>query len=255
MLAAERHRHILFRVKQSGAVRVSLLAEELHVAEETIRRDLERLGADRLLVRTHGGAVPIGGERAELPLSVRETVHLELKRTIARRAAEEISDGDVIALDASSTVYELARVIPDRPLTVVTNSLAVSRALAERAAVQVIVTGGVLDAPSMSLVGTLAEESLERYNIRRVFLSCQGVDAERGLSVTADMHGRIKRKMMDVAEESCLLVDSSKFGVRALEFFARVEEVDSIITDAGAKGEQVKWLRETGARVEVAGPE
>ncbi len=253
MLAPERQRAILDLLARQGGVRVARVAMEFGVTQETIRRDLERLEGDGRLVRSHGGAIPLDRDRTELPLDVRETVHLEQKRAIAAHAAAGIREGHVIALDASSTARELARLLPDIPLTVVTNSLAVAMALHDRSRVRVVVTGGVLDGPSYSFVGEMAAEMLDRFHFTRAFISCQGIDLERGLSVTADEQAGIKRRMIALAEEAVLLADSSKFGVKAVEFFAKVGDVDAIITDAGLSAANVGKLELAGVRVEVAG--
>ncbi len=252
LLARERHRQIISRLQLAGSVRVSALAAELNVTEETIRRDLEKLDREGKLVRIHGGAVTVETDRRDLPFDVREAVNLDKKRAIAARAVRYINEGDVIALDASSTARELAREIPDVALTVVTNSVAVAGVLAHRARVRVVATGGILDAPSLSYVGSMAEEAVARYHIRKLFLSSQGVDLERGLSVTADEHARIKRRMIDLAETSYLLADSSKFGCKAVEFFARLDEFSRIVTDTGIDAVMLETMRERGLSVDIA---
>lgn len=252
MLASERHREILSRLSSIGGVRVAQLASELSVTQETIRRDLEKLDAEGKLVRTHGGAMAVETDRRELPLDVRETINLEQKRLLARRAVKEIAPGDVIALDASSTCHELAKVIPDIPITVVTNALPIAMALLDRPAVRVIITGGILDRPSMSMVGPLAEQSLERFHVQKLFFSCRGLDLARGLSVTADEHAGIKRRMLDLCEKAYLLIDSSKFDVRSVEFFAPVDEMDMIITDDGSPSKTLGEIKSRGVAVEIA---
>lgn len=252
ILAEERHRQIVTRVQSSGTVRVATLARELQVTEETIRRDLEKLGNDRKLVRIHGGAMVVENDRRDLPYSVRETEHLAEKRAIARSAGRHIGEGDVIALDASSTAVELAHVIPDIALTVITNSHVISSALVDRTRVRVILTGGILDAPSLSYLGSMSEQALDRFHITKLFFSSQGVDLARGLSVAADEHARIKRRMIDLADRRYLLVDSSKFGRRAVEFFAQLAEVDRLITDAGVDAATLEELREMGVTTEIA---
>ena len=253
MLAAERHRVILELLAAQGSVRVARAAADLGVTQETIRRDLERLEREGKLVRSHGGAVVLDRDRTELPLGARETVRLEEKQAIAKHAARMVREGDVIALDASSTARELARVLPDVPITVVTNALEVAMALHDRSRVRVVVTGGVLDGPTRSVVGEMAAGVLDRFHVTRAFVSCQGIDLERGLSVTADEQAGIKRRMMSLADEAVLLADSSKFGVRAVEFFAKLADVDVIVTDSGASSPTIASLRKAGVRVEVAG--
>ncbi len=251
-MAPERQRAILDLLTRQGGVRVAVLAADFRVTPETVRRDLERLEQDGHLVRSYGGAIPRDLDRTELPLDVRETVHLEQKRAIAAHAAAGVREGHVIALDASSTARGAARLLPNVPLTVVTNSLAVAMALHDRSKIRVVATGGVLDGPSRSFVGEMAAEVLDRFHFTRAFISCQGIDLERGLSVTADEQAGIKRRMVALAEEAVLLADSSKFGVKAVEFFAKVTDVDTIITDPGVDSVMVGRLKKMGVRVEVA---
>jgi DeoR family fructose operon transcriptional repressor len=253
MLSIERHREILGRLQRIGSVRVSELALSLKVTEETIRRDLDKLSQEGSLVRIRGGAVPVQTDQVELPFDVRETVNLREKQEIAFAAVRFVEAGQVLALDASSTAREFARVLPDTPLTVVTNSLAITTALARRERIRIVSTGGVLDGPHLAYDGIIAEQALERFNINKLFFSVKGVDLERGLSVAADGHARTKRRMMDLAEQIILLVDGSKFNQRAVEFFADVRDVDVVITDSLADVTFVDELRDRGVEVYRAG--
>jgi len=252
VLAKERHRIILNKVQDAGCVRVAALAKELIVTEETIRRDLEKLDSEGKLQRIHGGAVTIEHDRRELPLGIRETVKIHEKRAIAEACIKYIGEGDVIALDASSTAGELAKCLPDIPLTVVTNSVAVATILADRSRIRVVSTGGILDSPSLSYIGPIAEQTLERFHIRKLFFSCKGLDLERGLSVTADEHAGIKRKMLDLCETAYLLADGSKFDTKAVEFFGSVQDIDVIITDNTTDKNIIEKLRAMGVTVDVA---
>lgn len=239
LLAKERQRVIVSQLREAGSVRVAELARALNVTEETIRRDLEKLDREGKLVRTHGGAMPLDEIGGELPFTVRSIDHLEAKREIARAALQHVEEGDVLALDASSTAYELARILPDVPLTVITNSLAIPICLWKRTQIRIVMSGGSLDAPSLSFVGPLAEEFLRRFHVRKLFFSTKGIDPERGLSVGADEHARIKRCMLDFADTRYLLADHSKFGAKALVYFAGLSDVDQVITDSAT---EPRWL-------------
>jgi DeoR/GlpR family transcriptional regulator of sugar metabolism len=253
MLARQRHREILTRLADIGAVRVAELADSLGVTEETIRRDLDKLGGEGKLVRTHGGALPIRQQSQDLPFSVRSSAHHAEKESIARFALRHISAHDVIALDASSTVHELARVLPDMPLTVVTNALPATAVLMTRSNIRVFSTGGFLDTPSRSWVGSFAEQSLERVNINKLFLSSKGLDLARGLSEVDDAQARVKRRMMDLAEEKYLLIDHSKFGARSAVYLSQVNDVDVLLTDSGADTALLEEIRRVGVRIETVG--
>jgi len=249
MLPVERHREIVNRVELAGSVRTVELARALNVAEETIRRDLEKLDSAGRLVRIHGGALRRNDDRREIPFDIREVENLGAKQALARTALEHVNEGDVIALDASSTVRELARLIPDLPLTVITNSIAVTTVLLDRQRVRVISTGGTLDGPSLSYTGTLAEEALERYGINRTFLSCTAFDVVRGLAVATEDHARIKRRMMQLAAETIVLADASKFSAPGVEFFAAPGEVDVLITERGVEPALLRVLKKAGVTV------
>jgi DeoR/GlpR family transcriptional regulator of sugar metabolism len=253
MLAGQRQSEILSRMEGSGGARVSALAQALCVTQETIRRDMQKLERQRKLIRIHGGAIPIREEQRDLPFDVRKTANLEAKRALAARALQEIGEGDVVALDASSTAYELARALPDMPLTVVTNSVSVSVTLMTCSHIRVVSTGGILEVGSRSYVGSLAEAALQRLNVNKLFLSSKGIDPRRGLSETTDEQARVKRRMMDVSEQVFLLADHSKFGVRSAVFFADTLEANVVITDGQADSAVVAAVRETGPLVVVTG--
>jgi len=233
VLAVERQRAIVQMIDDDGAVRVTELARRFLVTEETIRRDLEKLDTEGVVRRIHGGAVRAEVIRGDRLFEGRRNINLAAKRTIAHAAVRHIEEGDVIALDASSTAAELIPLLPDVPFTVVTNSLVVVNALRNRSHLRVVCTGGIFDVPSMSFTGTLAERALASFRITKLFFSSKGIDAERGLSVIEDDQARIKAQMVELAERCYLLADRSKIGVRSTIFFAGLAQVDLLITDAG----------------------
>ena len=252
MFAQERHSLILDLLEKEGSVRVALLAERLQVTEETVRRDLERLGNDGKLQRTHGGALPLDASKREQPFDVRRSAQQREKDAIARIAAAQVQEGEVIAIDGSSTAFALARALSDQAITVITTSMPVIMALAQRTRIRVVCAGGTLDRTSMSLSGALTEQVLEHYNIHRLFLSCTGVDAERGLSETADGLAAVKRRLMARAARTYLLADHTKFGVRGGSIFSAADQIDALITDHSAPADQLARLALAGVTIHQA---
>lgn len=250
MFAEQRRLVILNQLEQDGSVRVANLAGHLDVAVETIRRDLEQLEREGKLTRTHGGAVPRASDH-DTPFAQRRSANHDAKVRIARRAAEFIQAGEVVAFDASSTVYELVRVLPQVSLAVVTNALPVLTRLCGHEEVRVFCIGGTLDIPSRSMVGPFAEEVLGRLNVKKLFLSSKGVDLVRGLSEHDAEHARVKRQLMDVAEEVYLLADHSKLNSRAAVHIAEITEVTTLVTDALADTQFLADARAQGIHTEV----
>lgn len=258
MIAQERHRRIVSQIGHDGSARVSDLARFFDVTEETIRRDLKVLSEQGRLIRTHGGALasqpPAAmGSHTDLPFAQRDSAQILQKQVIAAQAGRLIKPGEVIALDASSTVCELARQLPDIPLTVVTNSLAVCSILSHHTRVNTICTGGTLDADAMAFVGLRAEKALDSFNIAKFFYSCRGIDLERGVSESNDRHAALKLRTIELADESILLADSSKFGIASSVFYMPADSVGLLITDDGRRDEvggMVTSLQRRGVKIE-----
>jgi DeoR/GlpR family transcriptional regulator of sugar metabolism len=254
MIALQRHRNILNRVVEEGSVRVSTLARHLDVTEETIRRDLRTLSDQGMLARTHGGAVAIERPEmhADLPYVQRHATNPQQKLAIAHAAVKLIRPGMVIALDPSTTACQLARLIPDQPLTVITNSLVICTTLAQRPQVEVIGTGGNLDPEAMAFFGLHAQRAFARFNIERLFFSCRGLDVQRGLSEANDRHAAIKLSMLEASHAATLLVDTSKLGLASTIYYADVDAAEHMIVNCPeTQPEQaaVQRLRESGVEI------
>ena len=234
MLAAKRHLEILRRVEERGTVRTTDLAAEFKVAEETIRRDLDRLDESGSLVRVHGGARSPDFGKREIHRDERERHFLDEKRAIAGAALALVKDGETLLIDASSSALQLARLLPAqrRGLKVVTYSLVVANLLSSWAEIELIVLGGRFDPASGSMVGIQTLYSIAAMRFDRAFFSCKGVDPERGLSEAREDHAQLKRALLAHAEQRVLLVDHTKFGVRSNFFFGDVGRVSALVTDA-----------------------
>lgn len=248
----ERQQRIRQMAEHDHLVKVEDLMDLLGVSDETVRRDLLRLEQDGIVRRIYGGAVLIAGRRGEPSFDGREVRNVHQKRRIAAAARRLIQAGDTVLFDASTTVLELARLLPDGlPLTVVTNSIHVLGEMA-RKGIAAICTGGQLRPKMGSLVGPLAERALTGYHVDRAFVSCGGLHAQEGATDASDLEVELKRRMRRAANETVFLVDGSKFGRVAFCTICETREIGSVITDGGAPPEVVEALRAAGAQVEIA---
>ncbi len=231
MIAAERQRRIVQHVIRKGSAKVLELSAMLNVTQETIRRDLEKLEADNKLQRSHGGAIAIEPRFHVTPFGEREVQYVEEKTLIAQRAMRLIVEGDTLLLDSGTTIAQLARILPDMPMTILTNSYHVILELAGKKAITVVAIGGMLDRPSMSYLGPSAEQILGNYFVDKAFFSCKGIDIHRGITEGNEHLSAFKRKMMEHSRMHYLLADHSKFNTKSLAVFAKVQDFDEIITD------------------------
>ncbi len=233
MTTFERRQRILALLREKPGIKVSELAQKLSVSEGTIRNDLTALEQSNQLKRVRGGAVVREQQPVSHPsFASRMQVRSQAKEHIARRAAELVTDGDAILLDASSTVYYLAQFLQNRRnLTVVTNGIEVARALAKNPSNTVILLGGVLSPEGTSVTGLLSEQILKDLHIKTAFVSCYGFSLGMGLTEIDIHEAQIKSRMIASAEKVVALIDSSKFGRVDLTPFARLEQISHIFTD------------------------
>jgi DeoR family transcriptional regulator of aga operon len=247
---AERLPVILEALRGQGSVDVGVLAEQLGVSTATVRRDLEHLEGQRLLSRTHGGAVP-SSVIYELPLRTRAGHNLEQKRRIAKVAAERIGDARSVGLTGGTTTTEVARQLAERKLTVVTNSISIASELAVRPNLKLVVTGGVARPESNELVGPLAEATLSGLHLDIVFVGVDGV-SPAGVTTHHEVEAHTNRSLISRARRVVVVADASKLGRAAFAEICPLGDVDEIITDARAREEQLAELTAAGVELVVA---
>ncbi|MFL6078618.1 MAG: DeoR/GlpR family DNA-binding transcription regulator [Ornithinibacter sp.] len=236
MLASQRRAAILSKVEETGAVRVSDLVEQLGVSDMTVRRDIERLDADGLLERVHGGALALLPRATDEPgFSAKSSLMTAEKHAIALAAAGLVEPGATIGISAGTTTFEFARAIRNVPhLTVVTNSVPVAQLLHESGGGShvVVLTGGVRT-PSDALVGPVAVSALQGLHVDRLFLGAHGIDRNAGLTTPNLVEAETNRALVRASRSVCVLADHTKVGIIGLSTFMALGEVDTLITDAG----------------------
>ncbi|MBD8068644.1 DeoR/GlpR transcriptional regulator [Bacillus sp. PS06] len=232
MLAVERHERILDQLNKYKVIRVSELSKLLGVTEKTIRGDLELLEDRGLLKRIHGGAILEELEGEMLPIAQRQSGYSEAKHAIAKVALKLIKPNETILMDGGSTTIELAELLGDFPITVITNDLKIANVLLSKPNVQLLVLGGTRIDDSSSLMGAQATDMLKRMRVNRLFFGTTGISIEHGLTVFNSIHADWKKQIIASADHITLLADATKFEKVALIQFASIEEVDEIVTDS-----------------------
>jgi len=240
---------ILERLSDGGTVDVGELAEELSASAATIRRDLAALERQRLLARTHGGAVA-HAVSYELPLRYKGVRYAEEKRRIARAAAAIISEGMAVGLTGGTTATEVARALADhQQLTIVTNALNIAAELGARPNIKLIVTGGHARNQSYELSGPIAEASLTGLNLDVAFIGVDGIDARAGCTTHQEVEAHTNGVMIQHAKRVVLVADSSKIGKVAFARICEASAVDDLITDQAADPDAAQALTDAGIRV------
>lgn len=259
----ERWTTLLELLAATGRLEVEEAATALDVSPATIRRDLDELAEQRLLVRTRGGAVP-HGVSYELPLRYKSSRHASEKQRIAAAVAELVHEGEVVGLNGGTTTTEVARALalrfgggrtespgaPSGPaLTVVTNALNIAGELAVRPQIKIVVSGGVARAQTYELVGPLAAGVLNEVVLDVVVLGVDGIDPELGVMAHHEDEAGISRLFAERASRVVVVTDSSKMGRRAFARICGLDRVDVVVTDAAIPAEAARELTDAGVKV------
>jgi DeoR/GlpR family transcriptional regulator of sugar metabolism len=249
MLPAKRKRAIVELVSERDGCSVEQLADQLEYSKATIRRDLRELEEEGLIERSHGGAVPVTTIGKEQTYGQKEVQNLDVKRAIADRAVEEISEGQVVCFDAGTTTMQVATLASrDGSFLAVTNSPPLALELAWED-VSVKLTGGTLRPKTRSLVGPSAERFLERTHFDTLFLGTNAVDVEAGCTTPNEEEAEVKSRMVERAQHVVLVADGTKLGDRSFVQFAELSALDLFVTDATLTDEQRDAFESEGVRV------
>lgn len=246
---------ILDVVSERGTISLTDLSEALGVSAATARRDLAELEAQRLLLRTHGGAAAIESH-PELPVTLRDSKFHEAKRAIAAHVATLIPNGGrhAVALCGGSTTSAVAHALSNhRELTIVTNSLTIAGLITTYPLLSVVMTGGTLRAESLELVGVIAERTFNAMNVGTAILGADGISASGGVTTHNETEARTNNAMIHNAQFAIVVADGSKVGRLALAEVAPITDINLLVTDASADADAVAAIRAAGVDVHIVG--
>ncbi len=243
----KRRQVITTLLQESGEVTIEDLAIRLNVSENTVRNDLNAMEADNLLQRVRGGAIAQESDTRinNHVFATRSRVQQDSKRQIGYWAAQLVNDGDAIVLDASSTVYHLATFLQDRRnLTVLTNGLDVALLLARNPSNKLILASNIVRSDGLATIGAINPDLRSNFFAAKCFISCAGFSVERGLMDVDVDEVQIKSQMIELANQMIVLVDHSKLGKIATYSFAKLNQIDHLVTDDAVSPDYLSALRQ-----------
>lgn len=227
----ERQALIVERVQHQGFVTIDALARDLSVSAQTVRREIIRLDELGVVQRFHGGAGRTGsGER--LSYEIKQTREAEEKRRIGVAMAAMVKPGQSVFLDVGTTAEATAAALLTLPsLTIVTASAANARILAANPRLEVVLTGGRMVGPDLSMAGPIALRTVSTYRFDWAIIACSGIDQD-GMVLDFDAEKiAVKQCAMEKAGKKALIVDARKFARSALLEVANIGEFDFVVTN------------------------
>lgn len=251
MYTIERKTEILNLLQKNGSINVLDLSNYFGASKETIRRDLRELETKGLLMRTHGGAIPVDGAqmlqpiKPEPPVKERELTNFQEKQAICKTAASYIQSGDNVFVDNSSTTIYLAQYVPQNiQVTFITNSIPflIQAAQLNNQNQSYICLGGMLKARNLSIHGNMTLYNGKEYYPNKAFLSCTGISPDRMLTDSSIQEVDIKKMMIERSKEVFVLADHTKFENNGQIYLSSFHDINHIITDSNAVSSHYAYL-------------
>ena len=245
---SERKRQVLKILTENASAAVSEISEQLGVSAVTIRSDLESLAEHGLIIRTRGGGIPAFHQSV---LDRQKAMAAE-KISIAKAAADLVTDGDRIMIVAGTTTSLIPRfLLGRRDVHIVTNSTLLLPYVRVNPALHVTLIGGRFFASAEAMVGPIALRQLEQFHVRVAFLGTDGFSLDKGFTAHQVEVAEVVRHMAGQAEVNILCADSSKYGKAGFAHILPLEEVSTIISDKGLSPDRQNELEPHGISVET----
>ncbi|MCI8549573.1 MAG: DeoR/GlpR transcriptional regulator [Lachnospiraceae bacterium] len=214
MFSEERKEKILEILDRKKSVKVSELSKFLKISEVTVRKDLDELHGARKLCRTHGGALILNHGQYELPWQGPESLRMEEKRRIARRAIQYVCDNEAIILDDSSTVLELAKLLAAgdyENLTVVTTAIPAVNVLLTNRKLNVVIAGGPIMKQTNAVLGSMAVRMFRSMRADKCFMGTDSIHRDGVYMAGSFPEMFIKQAMLEASRQNFVLADHTKF--------------------------------------------
>ena len=248
----DRQRAISELVMAEGAVRIEQLAERFGTSLMTIHRDLDELESQGLLHKSRGVASAFSSSLVESSEIYRAGQQLSEKRSLAQAAMEFIEPGQSIFLDDSTTVLQMATLLPKKaPLTVITNVLTLMNELHGVRGISLIALGGNYYGWCNAFMGRVTNETIKKLHADLSIMSTAAITDDKCFHQTPETTDT-KRAMFESSTTRILLADHTKFEKRALHALAHLTEYDVVIVDAQTRKADIARLKSQGIRVVVA---
>ncbi len=251
-MASDRRDLINQTIQNRGEIHINELATLFpDVSSMTLRRDLEALEQQGQIVRTRGGAKSLNhlSMIKEAAYTQRQVANISAKITIAEKAVALVEDGRSIYIDSGTTCMFFAQRLSDQNLFVLTPAPNIAMELVKYPNIKVNLTGGQLNRETLTLSGFNAAEYVKSLNIDYAFMAASAFSPDSGFSCGDYYEAELKRLIIRKANHVVLLMDSSKMYNRLPYTFAKLSNIQTLITDQPLSGEYLKLVEQAHVRI------
>ena len=248
MIKEERHTHILSAIGKKGKVDFETLSKTLKVSEDTVRRDIDSLHNNGLLVKVRGGAISLA--RNPLSFQDRSQVLSEEKDVVALKAQQLIKDGQTIFMDGGSTVCAVAsRLRANVRFRLVTNNMALVPILSKYKHIDLILLGGIYDRETAVTTGGQTCAEAAKYLADVYFMGTCALHPELGISAVFQPDGEVKQCMLRNAAKTYALGNHTNLHSAEYYKICDLTDVAGLITDLPTNAAELDDFRNLGIRL------
>jgi len=247
----ERRNCIEKLIKEQKELDVNYIKQKFGISSVTVRNDLMYLERKGILKRMFGKAV-LREESLSSAFDMNDIKNLDEKEKIGKHAASLIAENDSVMLYTGTTTLQVARYLDgSKNIIAVTNSIYIAYELRRSPNIKTVVIGGNFNPGTGATYGVQAIKQLNEYNIDKLFLSVDGIDADMGITNDQPYETDINRAMIEKARQVIVVADHSKIGAIHFVSMGNIEDVDILITDSKASPDKVQRIRDRGVEVIV----
>lgn len=247
MLKKERQAFILQQLNVHNKVISADLCEQLGVSEDTVRRDLQELSDEGVLLKVHGGAL---SRSFHFRLQNEPVYHETEKRNIAEKACGLISDGMVVLLSGGTTIRQLINVLPPSlNATFITISIPIALELMNHPGSDVIFIGNKLDKNTQTAMDAEVVKKLAGIRADLCFLGTNSIDINAGITDSEWEIVEIKQSMIEASDQLVSMAISEKLNVAQRLRVCKIEDVDVLITELDNTAPLLEPYRQKGVRI------
>ncbi|WP_033161898.1 DeoR/GlpR family DNA-binding transcription regulator [Sharpea azabuensis] len=242
----ERQNRILDALTKHEKLEVKELAEMMEVSQVTIRKDLDALTQQGLIIRNHGYATLNNSD----DMNNRLAYHYEMKQRIAKKVCEDIHDGETIMIESGSCCALVALEIAQskKNITIITNSAFIADYIRNEE-VKVILLGGEYQASSQVLVGPITINNAKNFFVDKYFIGADGFSEKSGFTGKDYLRAETVREMAKQATQVIIVTESEKFGHIGTVNLLDTKNVAKVYTDTHIPQEDEIYLNEMNVEV------
>ena len=242
-MLSQRRAKITELIEKNGEVLLTEL-EALFpdVSSMTLRRDLERLEKEGIVIRIKGGAKSIAHltKFKEATYKSRIGEQTEAKKIIAEKAVEFLEPSRSFFFDSGTTIMNLAKIMPQKPYSIVTAAPSTALIALENENANVILLGGRVDRDNLSASGSMALGFIKKINIDIAFLAASGFSLETGFTCGSLEEAELKEYVVSKAKKVIMLMDSAKLNCSMPYTFASLSDVNCLVSETAMPEKIVK---------------